>query len=41
MEWVEILIKILDFFSEVILPLFAEFLGSIGGTIQEWNVINW
>ena len=41
MNWIEILIKILDFFSEVILPLFAEIFGGFGGTIQDWNVITW
>ena len=41
MEWMEILIKILNFISEVILPLFAEIFGGLGGTIQDWNVITW
>jgi len=44
MNWIEILIKILDFFSEVILPLFSEFFGGFGGfggTIQDWNVVTW
>ncbi len=41
MNWIDILIKILDFFSEVILPLFAEIFGGLGGTIQDWDVITW
>ena len=41
MNWIEIISKILNFISEVIIPLIAEFFGSIGGTIQDWNVITW
>jgi len=37
MNWIEILIKILDFISEVLIPLIA---GIFGG-IQDWDVITW
>ena len=37
MEWVEIISKILNFISEVLIPLIAEFFGGI----QDWDVITW
>ncbi len=40
-NWIDIITQILDFISEVILPLFAEIFGGLGGTIQDWNVVTW
>ena len=37
MNWIEIIIKILNFINEVILPFFAGVFGGIG----DWNVVAW